>query len=240
VTNQAVPDQAAPDQVVRRRKPSAERTARYLAERGAIVDAAYTLLGGSTTTASVHDILREAGLSTRAFYRHFPSKDDLVLFMYRADSALMTARLTDAVARTTTPVEAIDAWVTEYLGVAYNPRRAAKGRVLASHEAAMATGFAEVCAHEGAIHRQILQTALEAGLRDGSLPYSEPEEDAYALHALASNYVGARLFGTHTVSFERARNHTVGLFLRSLGPPAASSEKRPTAIRRRKFRAASS
>jgi AcrR family transcriptional regulator len=236
VPDQPVPDQPVPDQPVRRRKPSAERTARYLAERGAIVKAAYKLLGGNTTTASVHDILREAGLSTRAFYRHFPSKDDLILFMYRADSALMTTRLTDAVARTNTPAEAIDAWVSEYLDVAYNPRRAAKGRVLASHEAAMAVGFAAVYNREGAVHRKILQDALDEGLRDGSLPLAEPEEDAYALHALAAHYVGARLFGTHAVPFERARSHTVGLFLRSLtrqadSPRPVSPPKRSAARR---------
>ena len=49
--------------------------------------AAYRLIqqNGSRET-SVHDVLRETGFSTRAFYRHFRSKDELVIEMYRVDS----------------------------------------------------------------------------------------------------------------------------------------------------------
>jgi len=43
--------------------------------------------------ASVADILDEAQLSTRAFYRHFDSKDALLRAMYRRDAESVARRL---------------------------------------------------------------------------------------------------------------------------------------------------
>lgn len=203
------------DEIVKRRKPSPQRLARYREERDAIVRAAYHLIGTSPNT-SVADILKAANLSTRAFYRHFPSKDDLILFMYRSDSERVSARLSDAVTRAATPIEALEGWVREYLSVAYDPRRARKARVLSSTEAVSAMGFAEVQAEEAQGQQQIVRRVFEQGRADGSLPRTEPAEDAYALHALVTHYVTARLFGGHNVSFETAQRHTVNLFVRGL------------------------
>ena len=64
----------------RARTPSPTRQAKYRAEKQVIMRAAYELIqrDGSKET-SVHDVLRKTGYSTRAFYRHFRSKDELVL-----------------------------------------------------------------------------------------------------------------------------------------------------------------
>ena len=46
----------------------------------------------------MHDVLDAAGLSTRAFYRHFRSRDELVLEMYRVDCERVNATLASWVA----------------------------------------------------------------------------------------------------------------------------------------------
>ena len=43
-------------------------------------------------SATVQDILDEAGLSTRAFYRHFGSKDDLFHALFRREAELVAER----------------------------------------------------------------------------------------------------------------------------------------------------
>ena len=56
-------------------------------ERSRIIEAAYRCLvdsGGGGL--SVTGVLNAAGLSTRAFYRHFDSKDALLLAMFRERS----------------------------------------------------------------------------------------------------------------------------------------------------------
>src|SRR6476469_2947122 len=81
------------------RRVSPARQEKYRAEKEQIVRAAYELTqrDGSKET-SVHDVLHAAGLSTRAFYRHFRSRDELVLEMYRVDCDRVNATVASAVA----------------------------------------------------------------------------------------------------------------------------------------------
>ena len=53
--------------------------------------------------AAVADILREADLSTRSFYRHFESKDQLLCALFRREAEAAAARLDDKVHSATTP-----------------------------------------------------------------------------------------------------------------------------------------
>src|SRR5215472_8868178 len=87
------------------RRLSPARQEKYRAEKQQIVRAAYELIqrDGSKDT-SVHDILDAAGLSTRAFYRHFRSRDELVLEMYRVDCDRVNATLATAVASAPDPL----------------------------------------------------------------------------------------------------------------------------------------
>src|SRR2546429_4355168 len=118
---------------VRARKVSPVRMAKYRAEKDAIMRAAYELIqqNGSKET-SVHDVLRETGYSTRAFYRHFRSKDELVVEMYRVDSDRVTVALAAAVASAPTALEALEAWVDQSLAVVYDARRLRRAVVLSS------------------------------------------------------------------------------------------------------------
>src|SRR3954449_11490774 len=96
------------------RRLSPARAEKYRDEKQRIMRTAYELIqrDGSKET-SVHDVLRETGLSTRAFYRHFHSKDELVLEMYRVDCDRMTALLDAAVAAASTPLAALEAWIDQ-------------------------------------------------------------------------------------------------------------------------------
>ena len=56
-------------------------------DRGSIIEAAYTCLAEPHSGAiPVAAILQRAGVSTRAFYRHFESKDELFLAMLREET----------------------------------------------------------------------------------------------------------------------------------------------------------
>ncbi|WP_235825762.1 TetR/AcrR family transcriptional regulator [Candidatus Frankia alpina] len=69
-------------------------------ERELIMDAAYRcLLASEGVSVAITDILHAAGLSTRAFYRHFASKDSLLLALFRRDCERVTAELTSSIQR---------------------------------------------------------------------------------------------------------------------------------------------
>src|ERR1700722_3849995 len=102
-------------------------------ERDRILVAALEVLrrnGGEE--ASVADILQEAALSTRAFYRHFETKEDVIRSLYERDADSFGAHLSRRVEAAANPEEALSIWVFEMLGLGYDRRRAERMSALRS------------------------------------------------------------------------------------------------------------
>jgi AcrR family transcriptional regulator len=211
-------EDASPPTGVGTRRISPARRAKYRAEREQIMRAAYRLIqqNGSRET-SVHDVLRETGFSTRAFYRHFRSKDELVIEMYRVDSDRVTEGLAAAVAAAPTPLAALTAWIDQSLGVVYDARRLRHAAVLSSPEVAGAQGFAEVQVAGLESQRAPLVALLRDGKEQGAFPLAEPEADAFAIQAVVLAHMRSRLVGGSSPTRADARGHTVELFRRALG-----------------------
>src|ERR1700723_1090400 len=77
-----------------------------------LLDAALVVMerNGYVDTA-VADILREADMSTRSFYRHFESKDQLLCALYRREAQRAAERLNAKVEAAGSPRGALDAWM---------------------------------------------------------------------------------------------------------------------------------
>ena len=97
--------------------------------------------------AAVADILREADLSTRSFYRHFESKDQLLCALYRREAEAAAARLHAKVDAASDPRAALDAWIDEILSFGHHRTKAARVAVLGSPGAMRAEGYAEEMRH---------------------------------------------------------------------------------------------
>ncbi|MFZ0834363.1 MAG: TetR/AcrR family transcriptional regulator [Mycobacterium sp.] len=69
---------------------------------------------------SVATVLDRAQLSTRAFYRHFDSKDQLVAAVFLDMARVETRRLRRKMARAAGPVEAVGAWIDGRLDLAFD------------------------------------------------------------------------------------------------------------------------
>lgn len=69
---------------------------------------------------SVAAVLKHAGLSTRAFYRHFESKDELVEAVFTEMARAEVRRLKAKMATAATPVEAVAAWIDGRIDLAFN------------------------------------------------------------------------------------------------------------------------
>jgi AcrR family transcriptional regulator len=172
----------------------------------------------ATTVAAV---LSEAGLSTRAFYRHFASKDELLLAVYATESDAAAARLDARVAAAGAPRAALDAWITETLALAFSPRRAARTRTL------LAEGRRLEASHPGEASRIVrsqlapLERLLAAGRDAGVFPGARPVDDARSVYALTMALVADRLGedehrGRATASLGAARDHVLRLCLPAL------------------------
>ncbi|HZR85068.1 MAG TPA: TetR/AcrR family transcriptional regulator [Candidatus Binatia bacterium] len=130
----------------------------------------------------VDDILREAGISTRAFYRFHASKDELFLDLFdRANLAAM-ARLRARVARKPHARAQLDAYVDATLELAYDPRLERQTRLFASVPAELTARHAEdvrACREQLVA---VLREIVARGAATGEFPAADPELDAWALH----------------------------------------------------------
>lgn len=202
-----------------RRTPTPERVEKHRIEREQILSAAFRLIGRSDVATSVHEILGEAELSTRAFYRHFESKDELILTMCKTAGERVAERLAQAIAKADGPAAALEAWVHEYLAVAYESRRVRQSTVLSSAEARAAVGFDQVREEGARARRALLAEVIRVGQAGGRGAVfrgaSNPEEDARAVASVVEGLIQARLAGEPGPSWAHATAHTTELFLRA-------------------------
>ena len=138
---------------------------------------------GTPTPASPRSSARP-GSGTRAFYRHFDSKDELLVSMFSDNAAATARRLADA--RRSPPArrsQRLHAWIDEILALGDDPRHSEAARMFISPT--MPGVFDE--AGDEAI------ASLRAPLRDGARrrrgrratsPTAIPDADAATIHAI--------------------------------------------------------
>jgi AcrR family transcriptional regulator len=196
---------------------------RERAEREATVllrAARHVMARNGAAGMTVADVLEEAGLSTRAFYRHFASKDELVLAVYETEQRRSIERLVAAVDAAPDPARAVVAWIDENLSLAFDSRRAARTRTLATDGYRLRGEFPE---HFDAIVVALLHPLVDAitrGVADGSFPHAHPEQDARFMHAVVWELAHQRLAGESTLTLAEARAHALRFCLGALTSPA--------------------
>jgi AcrR family transcriptional regulator len=187
------------------------------------MEAAHRVLTANEGAAiSIADVLSAAQLSTRAFYRHFDSKDGLLLAMFRQDADRVLAELQTASASAPSAAEALRAWITGMLRLTADPRRRRRALVLDSAEVIRAKGYhAERARYETAEVAALAQI-LHRGHGDGSFPLARPATDAAYVRAALQQAVGEQLSQTAAVGAEESAERVVGFALRALGAPDAT------------------
>jgi AcrR family transcriptional regulator len=192
----------------------AEAEARAERERTAIIRAAHRLIGHSPGGATpIEDILRGAGVNRRTFYRHFPSKDALVLAMQHEAGELVSEALCSATDAAADGRAAVLAWIEEFLSIGWDTPRLREGRTFLAPEVGLVAGIATAMEDIHARHRAVLETALRRARTDRTLPEAAPERDAFAIHAVVLRCLEMRARGRLDRSYQAARDEITGLFL---------------------------
>lgn len=209
------------------KRQSASRGREQAAERACIIDAAYRVLAASDgASVPVGDILAEAGLSTRAFYRHFGSKDDLVLAMFRRDTDRVMAELQSAIASAPTPGDALRRFVDGTLRLAADRRRRQRVLVMTSEQAMRARGYAAERARSQAAQEAVVALVLEQGRDSGAFPWSnDPGADARAICALVRQAFDEQIAGAANVSAQESADRVVDFALRALGASPGGTDR---------------
>ncbi|MGB2919353.1 MAG: TetR/AcrR family transcriptional regulator [Mycobacterium sp.] len=163
-------------------------------DRRRIIDAAYRCLWEPHAgPIPVSAILREAEVSTRAFYRHFNSKDELFLALLQDECDAVAARV-DRIAEEAvgTPANQLAAWIGEMFDVLVDPRQRMQLTVVDSDEVRMAKGYRETRERSHAARERSLVEILGRGIADGSFQSTVPEFDAPAISAVVSRMMAAQ------------------------------------------------
>ncbi|HEX3284180.1 MAG TPA: TetR/AcrR family transcriptional regulator [Mycobacterium sp.] len=157
-------------------------------DRQAIIDAAYVCLSEPHTgPIPVAAILERSGLSTRAFYRHFVSKDELFLAMLRQEADALAARLDRVAAESPDdPRKQLAAWVEMMFALALDPQLRMHLTVIDSDEVRAAKGYRDTRERLHTDRERSLEQILQRGRDDGSFPLTDPQRDAVAISAVIS------------------------------------------------------
>jgi AcrR family transcriptional regulator len=155
--------------------------------------------------ASLADVLEVAGVSTRAFYRHFATKDALLIAMFDREAEVVAVRLREAAAAASSAPRAVEAWLDEYLDLFSSPRRVARVRLMTSEAARGAVGYGDATERMLDLHAEPLAEALAQGADDGTLTSSDPYFDARSVLAIV-DIVGERVLAREW-TLEQARAH---------------------------------
>jgi AcrR family transcriptional regulator len=131
---------------------------------------------------TVRDVLSDANLGTRAFYRHFASKDELVEAMFTAAAAQEADRLKRRMAIATDPLAAVIAWIDGRLDLAFDRRVLNRLRDL-STEAELRRGESPAELHIALdLMLAPLVEQLCLGQRLGVFTNVDPDTDARFIH----------------------------------------------------------
>ncbi|MGH9032235.1 MAG: TetR/AcrR family transcriptional regulator, partial [Acidimicrobiia bacterium] len=152
----------------------------------------------------VDDVLAEAGLSTRAFYRHFQGKSELFLAVFDREMHRADERLRAKVEGAGDPEAQVRAWIEATLALAYEPRVARRTRLFLAERHTVASEFPVEVARCVGLLLAPLEAAIAAGREVGVFAGADPESDALAIHHLCSGLTTDRLLGVGELTRARA------------------------------------
>jgi len=147
--------------------PAAYGTQRQAAarNRASILEAAGNLLAVSPS-ASMNEIAKRAGVGAGTLYRHFPTREDLILAVYRHDVAALVDSVGDVLA-SHPPLEAFTHWFETLAGYV----RVKHGLGEALHSAAARDAVNETYAPvEAAVGRLLDACVADGTVRPGLNP----------------------------------------------------------------------
>jgi AcrR family transcriptional regulator len=193
----------------------AQRGTSYVQEVQHIVDATYAVIARTGSfDPKLRDILAESGLSTQAFYKHFRSKDELMLVLLDDGRRRLVGYLTHLMDKVDTPAEKIRAWIEGVLAQALDADVAARTRPFVAYQDRLAEQFPEE--QQQSVNLLIGLLSAVIGDLPGARSKLSVSRDAKAIYELSFGTLHWHLsHGTHPSHAEA--NHLVEFSLRGVG-----------------------
>jgi AcrR family transcriptional regulator len=160
----------------------ARRQASYADEVERIVSATYEVIERTgSLDPTMRDILRQSGISTQAFYRHFRSKDELLLALLDDGRRRLSSYLGHRMAKAETAEGKLRAWIEGVLAQASDETAAAKTRPFLANLDRLAEQYPK----DQQESVDLLIGLLEGALGQMGVPPARLGLDAVAIYHLA-------------------------------------------------------
>ena len=207
-----LPDRVSAPRTRRRDKLRPDPTVR----REILAAASTTLREQGVRGLSIAAVLERADLSTRAFYRHFDSKDELVAAVFLEMARVEKRRLRRRMATATTEIEAVAAWIDGRLDLAFDDNIRSDLRRLSLE--AQSQMFASPGLVQPAYAEMLkpLSEALQRGLQRGVFHDIDPVTDAQSIQGVVWAGID-RQWATGDCDRDDLRQRILRFCLRGLG-----------------------
>jgi AcrR family transcriptional regulator len=133
---------------------------------------------------SIAAVLDRAQLGTRAFYRHFDSKDQLVAAVFLEMAHVEMRRLRKSMADAADPIEAVTAWVDARLDLAFDEDIKSDLRRLSTEAQSQMFASPELIAPAYAEMLEPLIEQLQRGLEKGLFHDIDPVTEAQSIQGV--------------------------------------------------------
>ena len=168
---------------------------------------------------SVADVLERAALGTRAFYRHFESKDELVAAVFLEMARAEMARLQAKMARAADAVEAVAAWVDARLDLAFDDDIKSDLRRLSTEAQSQMFAAPELIQPAYAAMLEPLSEQLRRGRDSGVFRDIDPITEALSIQGVVWANT-ERQWAAGDCERSAVRGHVLRFCLRGLGVSA--------------------
>jgi AcrR family transcriptional regulator len=165
---------------------------------------------------SVAAVLDRAQLSTRAFYRHFESRDQLVAAVFLDMAHAETRRLRKRMAKTADPVEAVATWVDARLDLAFDEGIKSDLRHLSLEAQSAIFASPELIQPAYTAMLEPLAEQLQRGLAQGVFTDVDPLTEAQSIQGVVWAST-ERQWATGDLGRAAVREHVLRFCLRGLG-----------------------
>jgi AcrR family transcriptional regulator len=142
--------------------------------RDILAAASQSLRENGVRGLSIAAVLERAGLSTRAFYRHFDSKDELVAAVFLETARGERRRLQRRMAAAATEIEAVAAWIDGRLDLAFDDNIKSDLRRLSLEAQSQTSASPGLVQPAYAEMLKPLSEALQSGLQRGVFHHIDP------------------------------------------------------------------
>ena len=140
------------------RKPRADAQR----NRERILEVAKQAFTRSGANASLDDVAKEAGIGAGTLYRHFPSRDDLLVAVYRTEVEKLAAAA-HSFAQAMSPVEALRAWMLLFIDYI------ATKKIIAPALNALAEGSSKVIEASYAQTHEAIRALVKRAIKSGDM-----------------------------------------------------------------------